>query len=171
MQKEGLWRQFGELPTTQSQLPTAPGFVHPRSLQHRWLSIAYMARAQLGDPFPRGREMDGWAWAGPPSEAVEANALAALVANALLRFEQEPDSAGNAPAPGASMEGVTGIADDDGPPPQPYELRARLAATPEGEKAWREAQERQAQDLAEVRVDGLKSIGLRDVRTCRHDCC
>lgn len=44
----------------------------------RWLSVVYMALAQLGVPRPALDAADGWAWAGAPA-ALEAHATADFV--------------------------------------------------------------------------------------------
>ncbi|KIY96978.1 hypothetical protein MNEG_10984 [Monoraphidium neglectum] len=61
-----------------------------RQLFARWLSSAYFTFASLGAAFPpaAAAAKPGWAWAGAGDE-VEANALAAFVAQTLARVEAE----------------------------------------------------------------------------------
>jgi hypothetical protein len=99
----------------------------------RYLSVAYMALAQLGAPFPGARESEGWAWvpalgnagAGGDSDgvsggaeggALEAYGLAAFVSATLARLEAERGAraaqSGSDGEGGADGGGGPGSADD-----------------------------------------------------------
>lgn len=61
----------------------------------RWLSIVYMAAAQLNAVFPTAADKAGWAWYGGEDE-VQANAMANFVAQTLVRLEADAAAAAGA---------------------------------------------------------------------------
>jgi hypothetical protein len=63
-----------------------------RTLFGRWLSLVYMAAAQMNAVFPGAGQHSGWAWYGGEDE-VQANAMAGFVAQTLLRLQEEQDAA------------------------------------------------------------------------------
>ncbi|KAK9832512.1 hypothetical protein WJX81_003538 [Elliptochloris bilobata] len=74
----------------------APAEAPTGVLLAQWLSIAYIALAQLGVERLAGSNEPGWAWAQAPGaaggdDAVSAHSVAAMVANA-LRLEDERES-------------------------------------------------------------------------------
>jgi hypothetical protein len=59
-----------------------------QTLFGRWLSIVYMAAAQMNAVFPAAAEKAGWAWYGGEDE-VQANAMADFVAKTLARLQED----------------------------------------------------------------------------------
>jgi hypothetical protein len=66
-----------------------------QTLFGRWLSIVYMAAAQMNAVFPAAAEKAGWAWYGGEDE-VQANAMADFVAKTLARLQAEAAEAAGA---------------------------------------------------------------------------
>jgi hypothetical protein len=74
-----------------------------RMLYGRWLSIVYMAAAQLNAVFPGSPQQPGWAWYGG-EDAVQANGMAAFVAQSLTRLQEEDAAAAPGGGGGAGGE-------------------------------------------------------------------
>eukprot|EP00882_Tetradesmus_deserticola_P011453 GHRQ01012116.1.p1 GENE.GHRQ01012116.1~~GHRQ01012116.1.p1 ORF type:complete len:296 (+),score=142.07 GHRQ01012116.1:449-1336(+) len=87
-----------------------------QALFGRWLSMVYMAAAQMNAVFPAAADEPGWAWYGGEDE-VQANAMADFVAKTLARLQAEAAEA-------------AGAVDAD----KPHEdwLAARIKSTPDG---------------------------------------
>lgn len=106
-----------------------------RTLFGRWLSLVYMAAAQMNAVFPGAGQHSGWAWYGGEDE-VQANAMAGFVAQTLLRLQEEQDAAA---AAGQEQQDMDVAAAPQDP------LVQRLKSTPESaaqlEAASRELQE------------------------------
>jgi hypothetical protein len=66
-----------------------------QTLFGRWLSIVYMAAAQMNAVFPAAADKAGWAWYGGEDE-VQANAMADFVAKTLARLQEEAAEAAGA---------------------------------------------------------------------------
>ncbi|KAI8474955.1 MAG: hypothetical protein J3K34DRAFT_489391 [Monoraphidium minutum] len=105
-----------------------------RQLFGRWLSSVYCTFANLGAAFPAAADKPGWAFAGGAGEEVEANALAAFVAQTLARVDADEAEAA---AQGAAADA----------PVESDALAARIRANPEAAQQLEAASRRLAEEV------------------------